>query len=82
MSLFETKNRFSAVCSQVLVTGEPLLVTRRGVPIVRIVPVSDGSDETSVWDSVEEGRERYGPLTDEFELPNRPLPQNRGDPLD
>jgi prevent-host-death family protein len=82
MGLFEVKNRFSEVCGRVARGLEPVIVTRRGRPLVRIVPIEGGPESTaSVWDTVEEGRARYGPLGDEFELPSRDFARNRPDPL-
>lgn len=79
LGLFDTKNRFSEICDRVAQTGEPCTVTRRGRPLVRIVPV----DETpsSIWDTVEESRRRYGPLKEEIELPSRRVRKNRPPPL-
>lgn len=39
VGLFEAKTKFSAICQTVLASGEPVLVTRRGEPLVRIEPV-------------------------------------------
>jgi len=70
MGLFEAKNRLSELCNQVVETGEPCLITRRGKPWVRIEPLGE-EGRGSVWSTVEEGRSRYGPLEDDFELPER-----------
>jgi len=79
--IFEAKNRFSELCETVAREGEPLVVTRHGAPLVRIVPFDGGSGGASVWDTVKECRERYGPLSDEFVLPDRRVSENRPDPL-
>lgn len=81
MGLFDAKNCFSGVCDEVAKSGEPLVVTRRGKPLVRIVRVEEALDVTSVWDSVEESVGRYGPLLDDWELPARNPQLNRSDPL-
>ena len=81
MGLFEAKNRFSGVCDEVAKSGEPLVVTRRGKPLVRIVRAEEASEASSVWDSVEESVARYGPLPDDLELPARKPALNRADPL-
>jgi prevent-host-death family protein len=76
LGLFEARNRLSEVCEQVASTGEPCLVTRRGRPLVRIVPVeAEGGD--SVWSTLEESRSRYGRLKDDLELPERAISRNR-----
>ncbi|MCC5842593.1 MAG: type II toxin-antitoxin system Phd/YefM family antitoxin [Opitutales bacterium] len=80
LGLFDTKNRFSEVCDEVARTGEPCVVTRRGRALVRIVPADEGS-ASSVWDTVEEGRSRYGAVEEEFELPPRNVKARRRSPL-
>lgn len=82
LSLFETKNRFSAVCGEVASTGEPLTVTRRGRPLVQIVPVRQTEEVGSVWDTLEESQQRWGNLPDDWELPVRRPGENRPDPLE
>lgn len=82
MNLFETKNRFSEVCDQVLSTGEPVMITRRGKAIVQIVPVPDTSASDSVWGTVAESRAKYGKIKDDFDLPARTAVSNRTDPLE
>ena len=83
MGLFDAKNRFSELCDTVARTSEPVLVTRRGKPLVRVVPLTDTANagRSSVWDSVEEGRAKYGPIHDELDLPGREIRGNRPSPL-
>jgi len=38
VGLFEAKTRLSELCAEVARIGEPILVTRRGLPLVRIEP--------------------------------------------
>lgn len=80
LGLFETKNRFSEVCDEVARTGEPCVVTRRGRALVRIIP-AEGDRASTVWDTVEEARERYGPIEEEIELPPRSVKARRPSPL-
>ena len=83
MQLNEAKDQFSKVCEAVASTGEALVVTRRGKPLVKLVPVEregngvrpDGT-RPSVWDIVRERRARSGPLQEDFELPERDLSRN------
>ena len=69
IGLFEAKTKLSEICEEVARSGQGVVVTRRGKPLVRIEPVP--TDRFSVW----EDRERYvvqrGRLKDEFELPVR-----------
>jgi prevent-host-death family protein len=83
IGVFEVKNKLSEICETVARTSEPVLVTRRGEPLVQIQPISNPGEKSSVWSTVKESRKKYGPLKDEddFELPPRPIAKNRPDPL-
>jgi prevent-host-death family protein len=69
--IFEIKTKLSQICEEVARTNEEVLVTRRGRPFVRIVPISHkGAGGSEVW----EARERYdGQLqkAEELSLPER-----------
>jgi len=83
IKLVDAKNRFSEICQSVAETGEPVVVTRRGRPIVRLVSTEpEGSKGASVWDTVAKARAKYGPLNEKLELPARRADRNRPDPLD
>lgn len=41
IGIFEAKTRLSEVCEQVAATREPVTVTKRGKPLVRIDPLED-----------------------------------------
>jgi prevent-host-death family protein len=78
VGIFEAKAKLSEICEEVARSGQGVVVTRRGKPLVRIGPLSAAA--TSVW----EARAAY--LTEkgcrqEFEIPerNRELPAS---PLD
>lgn len=71
VALYDAKNRLSELCNKVAETGEPCIISRRGKPIVKLVPVEDSAGSESVWDTVEESQAKYGPLEDDFELPER-----------
>jgi len=67
--IFEVKAKLSQICAEVAASGEPVTVSRRGVPLVRIVPIpKKRCRRESVWDSVEESRSRYGPMNEEIEV--------------
>jgi prevent-host-death family protein len=70
-ALYDAKNRLSELCKKVAETGEPCVISRRGRPIVKLVPVDDEGTRASVWESVEEAQAKYGPLDAEIELPKR-----------
>ena len=79
--IFEVKNKLSEICEDVASRGDPLVVTRHGKPLVKIVPYTEEENSSSVWDSVSECQAKYGSLQDDFELPPRDLTANRTDPL-
>ncbi|MGB0743555.1 MAG: type II toxin-antitoxin system Phd/YefM family antitoxin [Opitutales bacterium] len=71
VALYDAKNRLSELCSKVTETGEPCIISRRGKPIVKLVPVDEPNQTKSVWGTVEEAQAKYGPLDEDFELPER-----------
>ena len=79
-ALYDAKNRLSELCNQVTETGEPCVISRRGQPIVKLVPIEDPQSSKSVWDTLEESQVKYGALTEDFELPERGT-EMRPDPL-
>lgn len=87
IALYDAKNRLSEICKQVMESGQPCVISRRGQPAVKIIPFEDaaGPDPAgsppSVWDTVEESQARYGALTPEFEPPERSK-QSNPSPLD
>lgn len=78
--IYDAKNRLSEICNQVSESGQPCVVTRRGRPIVRIMPIEAGETSDSVWSTVEESRARYGQLDEDFVMPKRDASQ-RPNPL-
>jgi prevent-host-death family protein len=63
MPISKAKARLLAVADQVASTGEPVVMTRRGTPLVRLVPISPPpSLEGSVTFLVDEEELIYAPL--------------------
>lgn len=81
VALYDAKNRLSELCNKVTETGEPCIISRRGRPIVKLVPVSEADGASSVWESVEEAQAKYGSLDQDIELPERSRDM-RPSPLD
>jgi prevent-host-death family protein len=72
IGLFEAKTKFSEICEQVAAKGEAIVVTRRGRPLVKIGPISEGeSKPSSVWDRRAKYEKRHGRVTEDFSLPSR-----------
>jgi len=82
IALFDAKNKMSEVCDRVARTKEPVVITRRGRALVRIMPLEDAPAGSDVWHAFKETRATYGEPEVEFELPERTLGGGRPDPLD
>ena len=72
LGIYEAKTKFSEICERVAETGEPVVVTKRGVPLVQIYPVGpqDGAVST-VWGSRERFVDEHGDFEDDLDLPPR-----------
>ncbi len=87
IGLFEAKAKLSEVCVEVTETGETCTITKRGKPIVHIIPVNITADPVhefrhlSICNARKAYESKYGPITDEFELAPRELDLNRKYPL-
>ncbi|MFO7782606.1 MAG: type II toxin-antitoxin system Phd/YefM family antitoxin [Spirochaetia bacterium] len=82
--IFEIKTKLSQVCEEVAQTGESVLVTRRGKPLVRIDPLETSDEEgSSVWEARERFEAVYGVTEDFPEVERRREPaENPFDPED
>jgi prevent-host-death family protein len=63
VGLFEAKAKLSRICSMVESRRQPVLVTRRGRPIVRITPLTKPKRK-SVWDTARQHRSKHPPEED------------------
>ena len=87
IGLFEAKTKFSEVCKKVSETGDTYTVTRHGKALVKIIaaePEPDPKHEfrhLSIWEARKAYVAKYGPITEDFELPPRELDLNRKDPF-
>jgi prevent-host-death family protein len=83
LGLFEVKTRLSELCQEVADTGESVTVTKRGKPLVRIVPLAaDAERSSSVWELREQEEVAHGAWTEDFEIPAREVhPGTYADPL-
>ena len=70
IGLFEAKTRLSEICERVATGKLPVIVTRRGKPLVRIEPVEPGTARRkSVWDRRVDYERKHGKLVEDFDLP-------------
>ncbi len=70
VGLFEAKTRLSELCQQVADSHEPVLITKRGKAMVRIIAVGDGPGGSSIWASADAFRRQHA-LDADLELPLR-----------
>lgn len=72
VGIFEMKVHLSEICDRVSRSKQPVLVTRRGVPLVRIEPAAGRWEATSrIWRLRDAFERRWGGLEDEITLPDR-----------
>lgn len=74
---FDAKTHFTGLCQQVAETGSPIIVSRRGRPLVMISPVPSHIDQKredilSSWQSWERehGRDERGEFPDVWKMRN------------
>jgi prevent-host-death family protein len=77
IGVFEAKVRFSEICQQVVKHSEPVMVTRRGVPLVRIDPVERTETKSAIWEAADEHRHAAGRPAKDLTLPARVLKPRR-----
>lgn len=71
IGIFEAKSKLSQICEQVHETHEPVLITKRGMPLVKIEPITSRSQAPSeIWERRKAFLECYGEFP-EFDLPGR-----------
>ena len=71
IGLFEAKTKLSEICDTIARTGQPVIVNRRGKPLVGISPAVVRSRKKSVCDLRDEFIRKHGPLDMDFEIPPR-----------
>ena len=69
VGIFEAKAKLSEICDRVARSGEGIVVTRRGKPLVRIEPAD--TDKHSVWEDRAEYIAHRGKMNEEFDVPDR-----------
>lgn len=63
VGLFEAKTHLSEICQEVLKRGEGVLITKRGKPMVKIVPAER---RWNVWEARQLWVEENGPIEEDF----------------
>lgn len=71
IGIFEVKTKISEICERVKETHEPVLITKRGVPMVRIIPIESPEGRSNIWNQRKKYIDNNGLLTEELPLPSR-----------
>ena len=70
--IFEVKTKFSEICDMVNENQETVLVTKRGIPFVKLEPVTD-SDKSDIWKLREKFIQENGSFDKEISVPERTI---------
>ncbi len=81
IGIYEVKTKISEICETVKETHEPILITKRGKPMVRIIPIEDSEEQSNIWNLRQEFIDNNGLFTEELPLPSR-KPEKAVNPLD
>ena len=72
VGIFEAKTKLSQICKQVAQTKEPVLITVRGVPLVKIDPiVNKEGNKPDIWEIRRDFIKKNGQFEQDFDLPVR-----------
>lgn len=72
VGIYEAKIKLSEICETVSKTKEPLLITRRGIPLVRIDPIhQDANNQSKIWNLRKEFITKNGEIDEDLVLPKR-----------
>ena len=90
VGIFEAKTRLSEICAEVAESGDTVIISKRGEPMVEVRALRQPKQEIEteekegILDCLDRCRERFGALEEEFEIPEWPAEVrfNERDPLD
>ena len=68
IGIFEAKTKLSEICEEVSATGRPVLITRRGKPMVTIATVQS---RESVWEARASYVAEKPPMKADYRIPAR-----------
>jgi prevent-host-death family protein len=71
IGIFEAKTKLAEICRQVMTLNEPVIITKRGTPLVRIDPIASQPKKSSIWNDAKIFHRNHPTDEDEFELPSR-----------
>ena len=73
IGIFEVKTKISEICETVKETHEPVIITKRGVPMVKITTIEESEKQSDIWTKHREFIRKNEPLTEEFSAPSRKI---------
>ena len=72
IGIFEAKTRLSEICERVSKTNEPILITKRGIPLVKIDPIKKNeNNQSEIWNLRKKFIKDNGQINDELDIPER-----------
>ncbi|MCK5198308.1 MAG: type II toxin-antitoxin system Phd/YefM family antitoxin [Spirochaetales bacterium] len=71
IGIFEVKTKISEICETVKETHEPVLITKRGKPMVRIIPIDESDEKSNIWNQRQKFIDNNGLFSEELILPSR-----------
>lgn len=71
IGIFEVKAKISEICETVKETKEPVLITKRGVPMVRIIPIENQNTKSNIWNKRIKFLNGNELLNEDLTLPSR-----------
>ena len=70
IGIFKVKTKISEIYETVKETHEPVLITKRGVPMVRIIPIENQGGKFNIWSQRQEFINTNGLFTEDLNLPS------------
>ena len=72
VGIFEAKTKLSQICKRVAQTKEPVLITVRGIPLVKIDPIiNKDNNKSNIWEIRKDFIQKNGQFEQDFDLPIR-----------
>ncbi|MCD6396695.1 MAG: type II toxin-antitoxin system Phd/YefM family antitoxin [Spirochaetaceae bacterium] len=71
VGIFEVKAKISEICETVKETQEPILITKRGEPMVRITPIENSKEKSNIWNRRKKFLRNNGLFNEDIILPSR-----------
>ncbi len=71
MGIYEVKTKISEICEAVKETQEPILITKRGIPMVRIIPIENKDIKSNIWNKRKKFLTGNIIFNEDFSLPPR-----------